>query len=326
MQAENVPRCSTAAVPDRETDYARGKIMKRTGLALIIVLCVLLFTCKKNQGSDFHCPGRSFTFGTHSYCAYREYVTWHEAKKRCADTGGYLLAVNTREENEALWETVSNPWEHSFWIGLSDAAVEGMWQWLSNEPVKYGNWRAGAPDNYRPPDGREDEDCAEWLTEDGTWNDVPCSARKTFLCKSIAGRKGGFKCTGKFFSIGEYEYCAYRSWVDWHRARNVCEVNGGFLTSIVSSEENEALVRQLGSSWGYTGNLWIGFSDETKEGNFQWTSGEPVTFGNWCTGEPNSGGKGEEDCAHMYTTRNCWNDYDCGARFGFICESGDGNL
>ena len=40
-------------------------------------------------------------------------------------------------------------------------------------------------------------------------------------------------------------------------------------------------------------DLWIGFSDVTVEGMFEWVSGEPVTFTNWaccigCGPEPNN--------------------------------------
>ncbi|MBP7583083.1 MAG: hypothetical protein KBA61_03550 [Spirochaetes bacterium] len=294
--------------------------MRILHLPIIALMFAMLLHCGRKPGDDFPCTGKSFSIGGHRYCAHGEYATWHEARQRCADAGGYLAVISSEEENEAIWELLGSKWEHSLWIGFSDSAVEGSWRWVSGEPARYGNWRPGLPDNGQARgDG---EDCAEWLTSDGAWNDLPCDVKSTHLCKSVAGRKQDFRCTGKLFSIGDYEYCAYMVWLDWHGARKNCEVNGGRLASILSEEENRALFQHLGSSWGFTGNLWIGFSDEEREGTFRWDNGEPARYGNWCAGEPNNSGKDGEDCAHLYTARNCWNDFDCNARFGYICESG----
>jgi hypothetical protein len=297
----------------------RGKSMKKITSAVIVIICASLMNCRQKPGGDFPCPGKSFSIGTHKYCAYKGYATWHEAKKRCSDAGGYLAVINSAEESKSIWALLGSTWEHAVWIGLTDRTVEGSWQWISNEPVKYGNWKPGQPDNYQQSiDG---EDCTAWYSDDGKWNDVDCSIKLSYLCKSMEGRKKEFRCTGKLFSSGDYEYCAYRAGMDWQGARKSCEVNGGNLASILDDEENSSIFNYLGSSWGYSGHLWIGFSDEAQEGNYKWINGEPVNHGNWCTGEPNNAGKEGEDCAHFSTMLNCWNDLNCSAQLGYLCES-----
>jgi hypothetical protein len=52
----------------------------------------------------------------------------------------------------------------------------------------------------------------------------------------------------------------------------------------------------------------IGLNDIGEEGNFVWTSGEPVTYTNWCPGEPSNGGPDGEDLVHMGFIDGCWND------------------
>ncbi|MEX0677702.1 MAG: lectin-like protein [Pirellulales bacterium] len=45
--------------------------------------------------------------------------------------------------------------------------------------------------------------------------------------------------------------------------------------------------------------LWIGLNDVAQEGQFEWYSGEPVTYTKWAPGEPNDFG-GIEDWVHYY--------------------------
>lgn len=64
--------------------------------------------------------------------------------------------------------------------------------------------------------------------------------------------------------------------------------------------------------------FWIGLNDLSEEGTFKWSSGEPVTFENFRSGEPNS--NGDEDCVHAWPTGQAWNDEDCNRKKPSICE------
>ncbi|EOD39078.1 hypothetical protein EMIHUDRAFT_223963 [Emiliania huxleyi CCMP1516] len=63
-------------------------------------------------------------------------------------------------------------------------------------------------------------------------------------------------------------------------------------------------------------------SDREEEGTFAWVDGSPVDYTNWGSGEPNSYGSTNEDCAgfHVYYTDGKWNDFTCGG-----IDSNDGN-
>ncbi|NEQ69232.1 MAG: hypothetical protein F6K21_27845, partial [Symploca sp. SIO2D2] len=56
------------------------------------------------------------------------------------------------------------------WIGLSDQASEGDFQWVSGDTSTYRNWFPGEPNNtlFIP----EGEDYVEFHSN-GRWNDVP---------------------------------------------------------------------------------------------------------------------------------------------------------
>ena len=58
--------------------------------------------------------------------------------------------------------------------------IEG-WSWSDNTPVDYLNWQSGEPN------GLEGEDCGEMYPMDGTWNDVPCSEKRGFICRRTKG-------------------------------------------------------------------------------------------------------------------------------------------
>ncbi|MDZ7848273.1 MAG: C-type lectin domain-containing protein [Owenweeksia sp.] len=56
---------------------------------------------------------------------------------------------------------------------------------------------------------------------------------------------------------------------------------GGHLVTISNSTENS-----LVSSFT-TKEFWIGLADTAVEGSFEWINGEPLSYTNWASGEPN---------------------------------------
>lgn len=95
--------------------------------------------------------------------------TWLDAQAYAQSLGGYLVSINDQAENDWVSETFGTL--PSFWIGLSDSAVEGDWShWMDGSTVDYGNW---APDQ---PIDLEDHDFARWRNDTGLWYAEPDSA------------------------------------------------------------------------------------------------------------------------------------------------------
>ena len=93
--------------------------------------------------------------------------------------------------------------------------------------------------------------------------------------------------------------------------------------TINDAAEDEWLVATFGTQY------WIGLNDIAVEGEWVWSSGEPVTYTNWFPGEPNNTG-GTEDAAKIENWPPVvgWNDLTPGAADldAFVVEAGPTTL
>ncbi|MCY2954850.1 MAG: PKD domain-containing protein [Planctomycetota bacterium] len=87
----------------------------------------------------------------------------------------------------------------------------------------------------------------------------------------------------------------------WSEAEAEAVAKGGHLVAINDQQEHDLLIRQFLHLQGPNDAFWIGLTDSDEystEGNFVWTTEEPVDYTNWHLGEPNNSG-GDEDYAVM---------------------------
>ena len=107
----------------------------------------------------------------------------------------------------------------------------------------------------------------------------------------------------------------------WADAKEYCELLGGHLATITSAEENAFLYNYM-QNCGYSNAYW-GLTDQNVEGVWEWCTGEPVTYLNWASGEPNDDYDSAEDFGMFWDEKpgGVWND----GVFGddgqaFLCE------
>ncbi|KAJ0070657.1 hypothetical protein NL108_017330 [Boleophthalmus pectinirostris] len=108
--------------------------------------------------------------------------------------------------------------------------------------------------------------------------------------------------------------------LSWSMAQGVCIHFGGGLATIHTPEE-AAFVSKLAQGR----EAWIGFSDAQNEDFWLWLNSEPITYTQWCPGEPNNA-NGEHCAAINFTSDQCWNDENCNNKFPFVCEIKKNNL
>lgn len=63
---------------------------------------------------------------------------------------------------------------------------------------------------------------------------------------------------------------------------------GGHLVTINDAAENTWVWNTFSGLASGASNLWIGIHDPLGNGTFVWSSGQPVTYTNWGSGEPNN--------------------------------------
>ncbi len=115
--------------------------------------------------------------GAYVICPYPS--PFNEANAKCEELeGGALALPDDAEEQERLMAFLKRVTSHTIWIGATDQDAEGEWHNLAGEPLTYGNWNTGEPNDYG-----SGEDCAVYRSSDGKWNDRACRARMHFVCE-----------------------------------------------------------------------------------------------------------------------------------------------
>ncbi len=118
---------------------------------------------------------------------------------------------------------------------------------------------------------------------------------------------------------------------NWEDARqhcmsfSSCEGGTGDLVSIGTPKENGFLtLLRKGSVLNTPApSFWTGGNDQMREGQWQWSNGQPLTGGfvNWEQGQPNNQG-GAENCLRFPGQRsiNQWDDWDCFTELPYVCH------
>lgn len=93
-----------------------------------------------------------------------------------------------------------------------------------------------------------------------------------------------------------HKYKVVREPLSWHDAKKRCEEVGGHLVIVNDAKEQAILVELLGRNGmpvdslqnsDYTG-VWLGCTDELKEGKWVWVDGSALEYANWRAGNPRS--------------------------------------
>ena len=105
--------------------------------------------------------------GVHRYQLFENHGSYTDAEEICRLAGGYLATIQSSVEDAAVYNYIRTQKCESAYIGLSDAAEEGKWEWSNGEEVAYTNWHYGEPNGLT----RENYAMYYYKFPDGSWND-----------------------------------------------------------------------------------------------------------------------------------------------------------
>eukprot|EP00118_Oscarella_pearsei_P022672 m.264678 g.264678 ORF g.264678 m.264678 type:complete len:1411 (+) comp40476_c0_seq1:1691-5923(+) len=256
-------------------------------------------------------------------------LSWTDARARCRQYGADLISIHSPEELSFVVTQFQQKKYGTIWFGLNDRNIEGGYTWSDGSPVQYTSWNRGEPNNYYGQ-----EDCVQ-IYNSKKWNDLACGKQLNFGCKiniakSVATPAATIQpyynhnCDDGWNSHGPYcylfEYGA-KNEKTWQDAQTHCQSHSANLTSITSLDEEEFIANTILNTINnsaVTNRMWIGLTDNVKEGSYQWIDGSDFPFSYWNSGEPNNW-RGDEDCGEIVRGQY-WNDNTCTKTQPFICK------
>ncbi len=254
-------------------------------------------------------------YGENQYVLTDGAKTWEAAQAEAESVGGNLVTINDAAEDRWLRETFGR--DEGFWMGLSDRFSEGNFQWASGEDITYINWAAGEPNDYAGNQdyGRINFAGDKWDDEysyttlrgiievSGNGAAVPPSEDNSDQNNGAITRNGS-------------QYLLLNDYTSWENAQAAAQQLGGHLVTINDAAEDQWLKQTFGQDEGF----WMGLSDRASEGNFQWASGEAVTYTNWAPGEPNDW-QGSQDYGRLnYGNNKQWDDDNFASNYRGLVE------
>ena len=109
--------------------------------------------------------------------------------------------------------------------------------------------------------------------------------------------------------------------MNWSAAEEFCVSKGGHLASAVSPFHWRKLQSFIADNDLYKKKIWLGGTDEAKEGEWTWTDGSKWnSFVSWDDGEPNNLGGVEDKLETNYGGPGLWNDIYDWIELGYICQ------
>ncbi|ETE59076.1 Macrophage mannose receptor 1, partial [Ophiophagus hannah] len=227
----------------------------------------------KDEVADAKCQKGWKRYGFYCYLIGRTPATFSEAKTSCETKQGFLISV----ENSQIGHLP----EKYFWIGLSDVANPGTFNWTNGDSIQFTHWNAKMPG---PNPG-----CVAMRTGDaaGLWDVVNCEERAAFLCKHLAEgvtpppiprTTPPPPCPEEWTASPTRNVCfkAYKKKKaerkSWYEAYDFCKSIGGDLASFNSNPE-EHLLNQLSE----TEEGWIDLRFLDTNLKLSWIDGSHVS-------------------------------------------------
>jgi len=172
------------------------------------------------------------------YYALSNVEGFWQAEAEAVSLGGHLATIRNQQEHDFVRPIAEqvNCSSHHAMIGFTDYAVEGVWEWISGEPVTYANWSPGEPNNLN----NNEHYAIYWF---GQWGDT--SAGGPGSC--VRGVIEWFPTYPSLSATGSCPGLMTLTITDATAGRNVAIVYGAAGNFVKSSSPCQGLVLGLAS-------------------------------------------------------------------------------
>ena len=120
--------------------------------------------------SNAQIPADAVEWNGHFYKVIPLRGTHQAALNYCAENGGHLARIESKDEQEFIEKLLANSNE-SHWIDGSDAAREGRWMFSNGTPMQYFNWGVPGEPSNRSGDTGAPQHFLTIYPESFTWDD-----------------------------------------------------------------------------------------------------------------------------------------------------------
>lgn len=124
-------------------------------------------------------------YNGHYYDVYSDASSWNEAKEKCESMGGHLVTLTTQEEDERVYNFLTESGYKSAFLGLKMKKTKKgkeKWYWIvgKKKKVSYAHWTEGEPDTG------DDGNCiygAYGERDESAWRALSASYLTTYICE-----------------------------------------------------------------------------------------------------------------------------------------------
>lgn len=162
----------------------------------------------------------------HFYQRFDQSITWANAKNKCQTLGAHLVTVTSDAERGFIYNSLSRG---AFWIGGSDAALEGKFTWVTGEKWVYQYWSSNEANTTD-----EDYIVAGYNSSaNGSWSTRPVNETYNYICEWSANNYVGLATVPDLNNNGSDEIAAL--YVDYVTAKHIVKIRDPKTDTLLST-------------------------------------------------------------------------------------------
>ncbi|KAJ3605426.1 hypothetical protein NHX12_027473 [Muraenolepis orangiensis] len=251
----------------------------------------------------------------------------------CKVTHADLVSLTSTTEEDFVLENLDQS-HVDMWLGLSTLDCSKLscqvvtgnqaFSWSDASPLSWTNWAPTQPSPIDPLAGT----CAALIkdVQFGKWTAHACRYERPYMCKKALNTT----CLAGWQSFAGSCYWLVSNadlLTTWHEAQTRCTDVGSNLV-VINSQEEQYFINGFLPDLHHIDipDIWIGLSDQMKDGTWGWVDRSPLAFTNWGPLWPqNTAGQG--DCGQIFTGNYAgrWETTTCFKSRAYMCEKPGGD-